>query len=460
MAASRPLTPVLGDLGEEGRSELIARFNGYSGAGELDANVQREIERRARTLAPSYNLFYASPVQVASSNGAYLFGPDGTRYLDMYNNIPAVGHANPRVAQAVYDQMRVLNTHTRYLYPSLADYGQRLLATMPAEVDRLFFTNSGSEANDLAVRVARAASSATGVIVTAAAYHGSAGFADAVSPISRVVSGMPDPTWLRTVRAPDPYREGDAAGDRFLSDVKEAVADLERSGLGLAAMFSDMVLSTDGVIPDPTTFFGPVVDAVHRHGGFFIADEVQSGFGRLGDGMWGFARHGVIPDLVSMGKPMGNGFPVAGLAGREKVFAAFGKNANYFNTFGGSPVAVAAASAVLDEIEQNDLIARSKRLGKRLIDGLSSLRAFDPWIGDIRGAGLFVAVEYVTDPDAKTPNPRRALDVVARHRQQGVLISNTGAGNNSLKIRPPLVIDDAGIDHFLDVFAAISKDHR
>ncbi|WP_223694866.1 aspartate aminotransferase family protein [Leifsonia poae] len=439
---------------------MLSRFNGYSGDSELDEATRNLIERREQTLAPSYNLFYSQPVEVASSAGAYLVGPDGTRYLDMYNNIPAVGHANPRVAKAVYDQMRVLNTHTRYLYPSLADFGQRLLGTMPTELDRLFLTNSGSEANDLAVRVARAATSAQGVIVTAAAYHGSAGYADAISPISRVATPGNDPEWLRVVPAPDPYREGPEAAARFAADVGAAALDLERAGYGLAAFFADMILSTDGVIPSPTSLFSQVAVVVHSHGGLFVADEVQSGFGRLGDGLWGFTRHGLTPDLVTMGKPMGNGFPVAGLAGRREVFAAFGKRASYFNTFGGSPVAVAAASAVLDEIEDRELISRSKTLGARLEDGIRRISDVDSSIGDVRGAGLFVAVEYVTDKDEKTPNTARALEVVARHRDRGVLISNTGAANNSLKIRPPLVIDEAGIDHFLEVFAEISAERK
>lgn len=462
MSVHPPLTPTdaWASLTPEERADLLSRFNAYTGAAKVDAQTRERIDLRARTMAASYNLFYAEPVEVASSEGAYLVGHDGRRFLDMYNNIPAVGHANPRVARAVYEQMLQLNTHTRYLYPSLADYAQRLLSTMPDAVDRLFMVNSGSEANDLAVRVARAATSAKGVIVTAAAYHGSAGFADAISPISRVARPGNDPDWLRTVPAPDPYREGAGAVARFASDVADAAKDLERKGFGVAAFFADMILSTDGVIPNPTTFFAPVADIVRDHGGLFVADEVQSGFGRLGDGLWGFARHGLVPDMVTMGKPMGNGFPVAGLAGRAEVFAAFAKDASYFNTFGGSPVAVAAASAVLDEIRDRDLIGQSHRLGQRLVQGIEERSSLDPSIGDVRGSGLFVSVEYVSDHDKKTPDTARALDVVARHREEGVLISNTGSANNSLKVRPPLIIDEAGIDHFLDVFEAISAENR
>lgn len=440
------------------RDELLERFN--FAASDIDPETRAEVDRRASVLAPSYNLFYSRPVEVSSSEGAYMFGSDGTRYLDMYNNIPAVGHANPRVTAAVAEQMAVLNTHTRYLYPSLADYGTRLLATMPPPVDRLFLTNSGSEANDLAVRIARTFTGNTGVIVTKGAYHGSAGYADAISPISRIVSNVPDPEWVRTVAAPDPYREGPAAAARFASDVDAAIDDLNRQGFRIAALFMDMVLSTDGVIPGPLGVFEGAIERVRSSGGIFVADEVQSGFGRLGDGMWGFSRHGIEPDLVTMGKPMGNGFPVAGLAGREPVFAAFARKASYFNTFGGSPVAVAAATAVLDEIEDHQLIARSKEVGTRLIDGLHAMKHLDPGIGDVRGSGLFVAVEYVTDRSSKLPDAARALEIVTRCRDRGVLISNTGTANNSLKIRPPLVIDEAGIDEFLSVFTALSAEHR
>ena len=439
----------------EPKRSTATELNGFRG-GDVDDETARELARRADILGPTYHLFYERPLKVSRGSGAYVYDTDNVEYLDMYNNIPGVGHCNPKVALAVYRQMMELNTHTRYLYPSILDYGERLLATFGDSVDHLMLTCTGSEANDLAVRIAQHRRGKQGVIVTENAYHGSTALTAALSPsITGTVS--PNNSWVRTVKAPDPYREGAATAERFATDVARTIAELESDGTGFAAFLADMVLSTDGVIAEPVPFFAAVEDLVHRAGGAFIADEVQSGFARLGDGLWGFARHGLRPDIITMGKPMGNGFPVAGLAASDELLAAFGRDIKYFNTFGGSPVAVAAATAVLDEIADRALVENANRLGRRLLDGLAAVAPADPAIGDVRGAGLFVSVEYVDDHDTKRPNARRAAEVVAAMREAHVLISSTGMYANSLKIRPPLIIDDAGIDRFLEIFESVSR---
>jgi 4-aminobutyrate aminotransferase-like enzyme len=430
----------------------LNRFDSSRATGE----VATEVARRAEALGPTYHLFYEEPLRVQRGEGAYLYDVEGREYLDMYNNIPGVGHSNPRVAEAVYRQMLEVTTHTRYMHPAIVDYAERLLSTFPDSVNHVMLTCTGSEANDLAVRIAQHKNGKRGMIVTDFAYHGSTGISAAISP-SITGSVAEGDSWVRTVRAPDPYREGPAAAERFLQEVARAIGELEADGTGFAGFVADMVLSTDGVIPDPTPYFAPVAALVKQAGGAFIADEVQSGFARLGDTMWGFQRHFLEPDMITMGKPMGNGYPVAGLAVSRELLAEFGRDVTYFNTFGGNPAAVAAAGAVLDEIVDRELQANAKRLGGILLEGLRDVQAEDETIGDVRGAGLFVAVEYVSDQDTKTPLPSRAAQIVRDLRSAGVLISSTGAYANSLKIRPPLVIDNAGIERFLETFAAVSR---
>lgn len=449
-----PITPVTPPV----RSTAMS-LNSFRGGDGIDPETGRLLKRRADVLGPTYHLFYERPLNLVRGDGAYVYDVDGVEFLDMYNNIPGVGHCNPRVADVVHRQMLTLNTHTRYLHTAILDYGERLLATMPDSVHHMLLTCSGSEANDLAIRIVQHRAGGRGIIVTENAYHGSTDVSAAVSPsISGGVTAGNG--WVRTVSAPDPYREGyDAAGPRFAADVERAIAELEADGTGFAGFLADMVLSTDGVIADPTPFFADVERVVHNAGGSFIADEVQSGFGRLGGGMWGFARHGLRPDIVTMGKPMGNGFPIAGLVANHELLADFGRDVTYFNTFAGSPAAVAAATAVLDEIEQRELIAHAADLGARLLDGMKSLAGTDPFIGEVRGAGLFTSVEYVTDLDSKTPNASRAADVIREMRERGVLISSTGTYANSLKVRPPLVIDQKGIDRYLETFEIVSRNH-
>ncbi len=428
----------------------IMDSNSYSGGQGLDPDSESMIASRDRVLGPAYRLFYERPVHLVRGQGTRLFDAQDTPHLDAYNNVASVGHCHPRVVAAVTRQLGLLNTHTRYLHDGIVDYSQRLLQTMPDEVDQVMYACTGSEANDLALRVAHTATGATGVIVTSDAYHGNT---EAVTAISPSIGGATTlGPHVRTVAAPDSYRMGERTAEVFLSDVERAIADLAEAGYGCSALIVDTIFSSDGIHPDPTVL-APAVAAVRRAGGVFIADEVQPGFGRTGDGMWGFTRHGVTPDLVTMGKPMANGLPVAAMAARSEVLSAFARGVPYFNTFGGNPVSMAAAGAVLDVIEDEGLIDNAARVGEALRTELAALAADDPAIGEVRGAGLFIGVEVVDD--AGVADRARAHTIVNAMREKRVLISVCGRDGNVLKIRPPLVFSSADVDWFCSAFEAV-----
>lgn len=411
----------------------------------LAPETQALVERRARVLGPAYRLFYETPLHPVRGEGVWLYDADGKRYLDAYNNVASVGHCHPHVVEAIARQAGVLNTHTRYLHEGVLDYAERLLATMPAELAHAMFTCTGSEANDLAMRIARAHTKAEGLIVTRFAYHGvTASIAEASPSLGKFVQ-LGDA--VRTVPAPDSYRI--AAGDMgraFANGVREAIVELKAQGIRPAALMVDTVFSSDGIFTDPPGFLAEAVDAVREAGGLFIADEVQPGLGRTGDAFWGFQRHGVVPDIVTMGKPLGAGHPLAGLAVRPEVLAAFGRECRYFNTFGGNPVSMAAGMAVLDVIEREGLMANAQRTGSYLRAQIARLAERHALIGDIRGAGLFVGVELVTDRRARTPATAETARIVNGLRERQVLLSATGEHANTLKIRPPLVFTEANAD--------------
>lgn len=427
----------------------IMDSNSYSGL-STDPQTAQLIETRTRLLGPAYRLFYERPVHLVRGSGSHLFDAEGERYLDAYNNVVSVGHCHPRVVAAITRQAETLNTHTRYLHEGIVEYSQRLLATLPAEVGQVMYACTGSEANDLALRVAQMYTGARGVIVTRDAYHGNTEAVTAISPsIGGATAIGPH---VRAVAAPDSYRAGEDVAGRFLTDVDAAIADLKAAGHGLSCLIVDTFFSSDGIYPDPSVL-APAVRAVHAAGGVFIADEVQPGFGRTGESMWGFSRHGVVPDLVTMGKPMANGLPVAGLAGRSEVLEAFAREVPYFNTFGGNPVSMAAAAAVLDVIEDEQLMANAARVGTALRDELARIATANPRIGDVRGAGLYVGIEMVTDAEQKTPDRAGAHDLVNAMRDRKVLISVCGADGNVLKVRPPLVFSMSDVDWFCTEFA-------
>jgi 4-aminobutyrate aminotransferase-like enzyme len=427
-------------------------------ASDLGGTLEARLRQRAKLFGTASVLFYDRPLEIVRGEGCWLYDADGIAYLDAYNNVPSVGHCHPRVVEAAARQLSQLNISNRYLHPGIIDYAERLLATLPAPLSNITFTCTGSESNDLALRLAAHFTGAEGVIVTETAYHGNTALATEVSP-SSFTPAAPAPR-VRVVPAPDSYRvPADRLSDYFAGNVAAAINDLESHGVRFSALLIDSIFSSDGIFADPPGFLGAAIDVVHRANGLFIADEVQSGFGRTGMSLWGFQRHGVQPDIVTMGKPMGNGFPIGAVVTRPEILDAFCRRVGYFNTFAGSPVAAAVGRAVLDVIEQEGLMANAMRVGDYLMQRLRDLSTRHAVIGDVRGAGFFVGVELVQDRDG-SPAPQPATAIINALRDRRVLIGAAGRFGSVLKLRPPLCFTAAHADQLVaaldDVLSAAS----
>jgi 4-aminobutyrate aminotransferase-like enzyme len=414
------------------------------------------LARRKRLLGPAYSLFYRDPLHVVRGEGVWLYDADGRQYLDMYNNVPHVGHCHPKVVEAIARQSSRLNTHTRYLHELVLDYAERLTATLPDGLDVAMFSCTGTEANELALRIARAVTGGAGFVVTDCSYHGNS---QAVSEITTEYS-TPDtlPRHVVAVPAPDVYRgryRGEDAAERYASHVSAAIETLRSRGIEPAALVLDTIMSSDGVVAVPPGYLTRAVAAIRAAGGLFIADEVQPGFARTGERFWGFELDDVTPDIVTMGKPMGNGYPVAATVTRSEFAEAFARHSRYFNTFGGNPVAAAAGLAVLDVIEAEGLQQNAREIGRHLSAGLEGLAGRHERLGDVRGAGLFIAAELVEDRESRTPATKYADQVVEALRQEGVLANTIGRHDNILKLRPPMVISRQNADMFLAILARV-----
>jgi 4-aminobutyrate aminotransferase-like enzyme len=416
------------------------------------------VRRRLSVLGPAYRLFYEQPLQIVRGQGVHLYDVDGVEYLDVYNNVTSLGHAHPRVTAAVAEQAATLQTHTRYLHPAIVRYAEELLATFPPELGHVMFTCTGSEAGDLALRIAKHHTGRTGVIVTRNAYHGVSTEVASISPSLGGLGSLPD--WVRWVPAPDAFRIDWAAagfaslGEWFAAQVQAAVDDLAAHGIGVAAFVVDSILASDGVLADPAGFLAPAREVIARTGGVYLADEVQPGFGRTGDAMWGFQRHGTdaapfVPDLVTIGKPMGNGMPVAATVMRPEVVAEFGRDMRYFNTFGGNAVSIAAAQAVLDVLRDEQLQDNASAVGEHVQRLAREAASRHPSIADVRGAGLFVGIEFTVPGTDKEPDEPLTLAVVNGLRRRRVLIGTAGVDNNILKVRPPLVFSRGDAERFV-----------
>ena len=405
------------------------------------------LERRRRAL-PRSPLFYSRPVHLVRGEGVWMFDPDDRRYLDCYNNVPVVGHGHPRVVRAVAEQQRLLATHSRYLHEAIVELAERLKATLPPALDAVLVVNSGSEANDLAWRIARAATGRAGAVVTAYAYHGLTEATHALSPEGWAKSEQP--AHVATVPAPDGYRgpyrrDEDGWAQRYAAHIDDAAQAL--GGHGFAAIYLDPAFTADGILVPPPAYLAEVARRARALGGVLIADEVQAGHGRYGTGLWSFQPSGIEPDMVVMGKPMGNGFPVAALVVRSGVLDAVPEEVELFSTFGGNPVACAAALAVLAVIEDEGLVANAAETGAYLRRGLAELASRHLLIGDVRGEGLLFGVELADE--TRAPAAGHARRVTEAMRDRGVLISATGPAGNVLKIRPPLVFQREHADLLL-----------
>jgi 4-aminobutyrate aminotransferase-like enzyme len=411
------------------------------------------LERRYRVLGRNSPLFYDKPLHLVRGEGVWLFDADGRRYLDAYNNVPHVGHCHPRVVAALSRQAGVLNIHTRYLDEHVVAYAERLTSLFDAQLSMAMFCCTGSEANELALRMARDCSGGAGIISTAWAYHGNTA---AVMQISSLFTpeDKRGPN-VRTVPVMDPYRDRAGRSDEALAtayaeDVKRAIDSFKSAGIRFAGLLFCTAFSSEGLPTVPAGFMAKAVEHVHAAGGYFIADEVQAGFGRLGTHMWGHQKLGVVPDIVTLGKPMGNGHPLAAVVARSDLVNGFTSRNMYFNTFGGNPVSAAVGSAVLDVIEEEHLLENAVTVGNYTTTKLKKLADKHVLVGDVRGAGLFFAVELVTDRAAKTPATAATRRLVNMMRERGVLLSRIGPHDNILKIRPPMQFAKQHADLLVD----------
>lgn len=414
----------------------------------LKPETKEMVIRREKYMGGAYRLFYRKPVDLVKGEGEYLWDSDGVKYLDMYNNVAGVGHCHPAVIKAVTEQMSLLNTHTRYLHKRIIDYSEAILNMMPEEIDKVMFMCTGSEANDLALRVAQEYTGGSGIIVSKESYHGTSALTSGCSPA--LGSEQPLLSNVRLVDTPDYYRHGGTPEEFtswYATEMQKKIDELNQAGYKFSCFLADSIFSSDGVHPNPVGFLKTAVDVVHKNGGVFIADEVQPGFARTGDAFWGFARHGIIPDMVTMGKPMGNGIPISGLAAKHEVLAAFSDKLPYFNTFGGNPVSIAAAQAVLSVIKEEKLQEHCKTVGAKLLSALKDVKDRHPEsVGDVRGAGLFIGFELAKNDGKKTPDREKALNLIELLRDNNVLTSVAGPYGNVLKLRPPMAFKECDID--------------
>ena len=410
-----------------------------------EQSLQPMLERRRQRLGPELELSYNRPLHVVRGQGVWLIDATGRSFLDAYNNVPHVGHCHPAVVQALAQQAATLNTNTRYLYESAIEYAERLTATMPGDLSVCMFVCSGSEANDLAWRLAKAHTGNAGAIVIEDAYHGTTDAVHELSPAEHG-EGRPLAEHVATVPAPDVYRskyrkDDPEYADHYAKSINAAVASLDARGTTPAAFFLDMVFSSSGILVPPPGCLSTAFEKVRAAGGLCVADEVQSGFGRTGDHFWGYSAHDVVPDIVTLGKPIGNGYSMAAVVTRPEIVASLTEESEFFSTTGGNPVACTVGLAVLDVLEQEGLQARAARVGAQLRSQIGELAAQHPLIGDVRGAGLFIGVELVRDRSTLEPATEETADVVNRMRDLGVLVGIDGPHANVLKIRPPLVFD-------------------
>ena len=421
-------------------------------------SLQSLLERRRQRLGPSLELSYDNPLHVVRGEGVWLIDAGGRSLLDAYNNVPSVGHCHPAVVQALARQAATLNTNTRYIYESVLEYADRLTATMPADLSVCMFVCSGSEANDLAWRLAKAHTGNSGGIVMENAYHGTTDAVYELSPAEHG-EGRPLAEFVATVPAPDGYRgkfrrDDPQYADHYAACIDDAVASLDARGFAPAAFYLDLILASNGILVPPPGYLAAVFEKVRSAGGLCVADEVQSGFGRTGDHFWGFSAHDVVPDIVTLGKPIGNGFSMAAVGTTPAIVASLMKESEFFSTTGGNPVACAVGLAVLDVLEQEGLQERAARVGARLRSQIEKLAGRHPLIGEVRGAGLFIGVELVRDRSTLEPAAREAAAVINRMRELGVLVGVEGPYSNVLKIRPPLVFDES---HALQLTDALDR---
>jgi 4-aminobutyrate aminotransferase-like enzyme len=419
---------------------------------------------RRQRIGPNLSLSYTKPLKLVRGWMQYLYDGEGRRYLDAVNNVPHVGHSHPRVVRAAHEQMAVLNTNTRYLHENIVRYAERLCATLPEPLRVCFFVNSGSEANELALRLARARTARKEIIVLDGAYHGNTTSLVEISPYKfDGPGGAGAPPHVFKAPLPDVYRgryrkNDPQAGGKYAQHVAETIAQVRKSGGQIGAFISESLPSSAGHIIPPEGYLKKVYEHVRAAGGVCIADEVQVGFGRTGTHFWAFEAQGAVPDIVTLGKPIGNGHPLGAVVTTRELAESFANGMEFFSTFGGNPVSCAIGIAVLDVLAEEKLQSNALRVGARLMDDLRTLKEKRPLIGDVRGMGLFIGVELVRDRSTLEPAADEAAYIANRMKDCGILIGTEGPLHNVLKIRPPMVFSEANADILLETLDRIFEE--
>ncbi|MBU06217.1 MAG: aspartate aminotransferase family protein [Dehalococcoidia bacterium] len=412
-------------------------------------DVTKTLTQRRQVFADNALLFYDEPVYFTRAQGVWMYDANDTPYLDAYNNTVSVGHCNVEVVEAITRQASTLNSHTRYLYDTVLDYAEELLKEFPEDLSKIAFTCTGTEANELAMRIAKETTGGDGFIVVGNAYHGCSNATADISPYGS--DGIVSASNVRALEPPNSYRLSNAEIEQNFTDgLRQCIKDVENNGHKFAALIIDATLEANGIFAIPTTYLRKSQEIIREAGGLFIADEVQGGFARMGDRMWSFERHNVTPDLVTVGKPMANGLPMGGVIGTADLINHFFRQHHYFNTFGGNAVCAAAGQATLRFIQRERLLNNARSVGKYLFDKCSKLMDKHEAIGHVRGAGLFIGIEFVEDRSSKKPAPVMAKAVMNSLRHHNILTGLAGQFDNVLKIRPPLIFDKANADQFLD----------
>lgn len=425
---------------------------------------QEILHTREKHFAGSLSISYQEPLEIVRGSMQVLVDQTGRAYLDAVNNVPHVGHCHPHVVEAARKQIAVLNTNTRYLHDTVVAYAERLCATLPDALEVCTFVCTGSEANELALRMARAHTGAQDIIVLEGAYHGNTSSLIELSPYKfDGPGGRGAPPYVHKVALPDTYRgkyksADRQVGEKYAGEVDRVIRVAKRNQRGIAAFFCESILSCAGQIVLPEGYLREAYRFVRQAGGVCVADEIQVGFGRAGSHFWAFEAQGVVPDIVTLGKPMGNGHPLAAVVTTREIAESFDNGMEYFNTFGGNPVSCAIGMAVLDVLENEHLQENARNVGAYLLAGLRNLKEKHPLIGDVRGLGLFLGVELVLRRETLAPAAEQASYIVERMKEHGVLVSTDGPFHNVLKIKPPLVFTTENADLLLDTLDGVLQD--
>ena len=456
---------VIDHLEKIDRTQLSLKLKHLCGIQSTSSESNQQIIKYRKThLSENLSLAYQQPLKIVAGRGAYLYSETGDKYIDMVNNVCHVGHCHPEVVAAGQQQMAKLNTNTRYLHDNIVQFSKKLLSTMPEQLSVCMFVNSGSEANELALRLARKYTQRKAMVVVEGAYHGNANACIDISPYKfDGPGGDGAPDWVRQTKVPDPYRgkyRGRTAevGRQYALDVKRVIDELAAENNPVCAYICESIQGVGGQVVHPPEYLKTAYQYVRDAGGVCIADEVQVGMGRVGTHWWAFETQDCIPDIITIGKPLGNGHPLAAVVTTKAIADAFVTGMEYFNTFGGNPVSCAIGSAVIDVVKNEKLQKHAVKVGDYLVDGLKTLQSKYPVIGDVRGLGMFIGAEFVKDQQTLAPAVKQIDHVIERLKDNGILLTTEGPFHNVLKIKPPLAFSIKDADYFLQTMAMILEE--